>query len=489
MTDNSRLSDFAFLIEKNADGVIVIDDDGLVLFANPSAEEIFGRSAKDLVGAPIGVPIDRSGSAEIVILRPDGGQLDAEMRVVETSWNGRPALLASIRDVSARRALEEHTRQAQKMQALGQLTGGIAHDFNNLLMAVVGSLDMIQRRADDPRLKRLASNALQAAERGTRLTSQLLAFSRLQKLDLQPIDVSGLVGAMEGMLRNALGPTIGCRLALEPNLAPVLGDATQIEMALLNLAINARDAMPGKGELTVSTQARQITGDTDLENGEFIELRVRDTGIGMDANVAARAFEPFFTTKAAGQGTGLGLSMVYGVAKQSGGVARIESSPGQGTTVCLLFRAANGHAVTQGAEFASAPQAPNLAGVVVLVIDDDVEARGTVVEMLEYLGALTIQAGDGPSGLEAFDREGPDLLIIDYAMPGMNGADVATEVRGRDPKVPLVFASGYADSDALEFAANDAMILRKPFREAELGAVLKRALSARSASSPGNPGD
>ncbi len=228
------------------------------------------------------------------------------------------------------------------MEALGQLTGGIAHDFNNLLTVVVGGLDLIVRRAEDPKLERYARNALEAAERGARLTAQLLAFSRVQKLEVRPTLVAPLIANMRPLLRNVLGPGIEKKIDLHTTAVPVLADPTQLELAVLNLAINARDAMPGGGLLSITTRPIVITDDPEMDPGEYVELSIGDTGTGMPDEVMARAFEPFFTTKEIGKGTGLGLSMVYGVARQSGGTARIDSRAGEGTTVRLYFPRAKG---------------------------------------------------------------------------------------------------------------------------------------------------
>ncbi|MEO7865702.1 MAG: PAS domain-containing protein, partial [Sphingomicrobium sp.] len=253
-------------------------------------------------------------------------------------------LLAEARDITELKGAQEQLRQSQKMEALGQLTGGIAHDFNNLLTVVVGGLDLISRNVTDDRLKRYATNALTAAERGARLTAQLLAFSRVQRLEVRPTDVAPLIEGMRPLLTNVLGPSIGKKFRLHDTQISVMADPTQLELAVLNLAINARDAMPDGGDLTIATKPVQIADDPELEDGDYLELCVHDTGTGMPADVVARAFDPFFTTKEVGKGTGLGLSMVYGVARQSGGTARIESVPGEGATIKLYFRRADHNA-------------------------------------------------------------------------------------------------------------------------------------------------
>src|SRR5213076_3028046 len=257
------------------------------------------------------------------------------------------------------------------MEALGQLTGGIAHDFNNLLTVVVGGLDIIWKRADDPKLKRYAENALSAAERGARLTGQLLAFSRVQRLEVRPTYVAPLIQNMRPLLRNVLGPGIEKRFDLDEAMMPVMADPTQLEVAVLNLAINARDAMPDGGVLKFATKIVDVPGDPELDAGKYVELTISDTGVGMAPEIAERAFEPFFTTKEVGKGTGLGLSMVYGMARQSGGTARIESTPGEGTSVSLLFRKAD-EAVSESAAGAEEPQAamPAAARLSILVVDD-----------------------------------------------------------------------------------------------------------------------
>src|SRR6185503_9505470 len=255
-------------------------------------------------------------------------------------------LLFEARDITDLKAAQEQLRQSQKMEALGQLTGGIAHDFNNLLTVVVGGLDIIAKRAADAKLKRYADNALSAAERGARLTGQLLAFSRVQRLEVRPTYVAPLIQNMRPLLRNVLGPGISKKFELDEAMIPVMADPTQLEVAVLNLAINARDAMPDGGTLTFTTRPVQISGESDVEDGDYIQLTISDTGSGMPPEVVERAFEPFFTTKEVGKGTGLGLSMVYGMALQSGGAARIESRLGEGTAVKLLFRKADGAAAT-----------------------------------------------------------------------------------------------------------------------------------------------
>jgi CheY-like chemotaxis protein len=361
------------------------------------------------------------------------------------------------------------------------LTGGIAHDFNNLLTVVVGGLDIIVKRADEPKLKRYAENALAAAERGARLTGQLLAFSRVQRLEVRPTFVAPLIQNMRPLLRNVLGPGISKQFDLDEAMMPVMADPTQLEVAVLNLAINARDAMPEGGTLTFSSKRVEVTGEADIEDGDYIELTISDTGLGMPAEVLERAFEPFFTTKEVGKGTGLGLSMVYGMARQSGGSVRIESQPGQGTAVKLLFRRADDAVAeaTPGAEEPTSAVVP-LARLSVLVIDDDPDVRAFIVATLEEQGYRVRDAGDGREGLAAIEREVPDLVVLDFIMPGLSGAEVARQIRAKRPDQPILFVSGYSETEAVKRTAPEAPLLAKPFRADALQKAVRNALTAAS---------
>jgi CheY-like chemotaxis protein/two-component sensor histidine kinase len=373
---------------------------------------------------------------------------------------------------------QEQLRQSQKMEALGQLTGGIAHDFNNLLTVVVGGLDIISKRADDPKLKRSADNALAAAERGARLTGQLLAFSRVQRLEVRPTYVAPLIENMRPLLRNVLGPGIAKQFDLDKAMMPVMADPTQLEVAVLNLAINARDAMPDGGVLTFSSKQVRAKGEADLEDGDYIELTITDTGTGMPPGVLERAFEPFFTTKEVGKGTGLGLSMVYGMARQSGGAARIESTPGKGTAVKLLFRKSDSEVPQAGAGAEEGPTgetAPQRQSI--MVIDDDPDVRAFIVTTLEEQGYLVREAGDGREAIAALDDEKSDLIIIDFIMPGMSGADVARHILEQWPNQPIMFVSGYSETEAVKQAAPGAPLLAKPFRAEALNKAVRGALT------------
>jgi len=387
-----------------------------------------------------------------------------------------------LRDQERLKKAEDALRQSQKMEAVGQLVSGLAHDFNNVLGAVVAAFDMIVRRAaENERIRTFADAGMQAAQRGAKLTAQLLAFSRTQRIELTPLIICDVIESIEDFLARTVGPLIEIEFGLNPAPVPVLADATQVEMTVLNLALNARDAMPDGGRLFIGTTLRWIDADAELKAGEYVELIVRDTGVGMDKDTLARAIDPFFTTKPVGKGTGLGLAQVYGSARQAGGTARIESRPGEGTTVSVFYPR------TQ------LPVGPTLhdrigggivphGGARVLLVDDDEDLRAIVSKALEALGYEVTAVADGRSGLGELRFTRPDVLVVDFAMPGMNGADVAKAARELCPGLPVVLASGYSDTDAIERSIGaHAKLLRKPFRIDELlEAVAEAAELARS---------
>ena len=418
-----------------------------------------------------------SGEAKMERAGVPTAYLDVSMQPVRSDDGEIMYLLFEARDITELKAAQEQLRQSQKMEALGQLTGGIAHDFNNLLTVVVGGLDIIAKRAEDAKLKRYAENALAAAERGARLTGQLLAFSRVQRLEVRPIPVGPLIEEMRPLLRNVLGPGIEKRFHLEETPVSVMADPTQFEVAVLNLAINARDAMSDGGILTFSSKKVRVANDPELEDGDYVELCIADTGSGMTEEVAARAFDPFFTTKEVGKGTGLGLSMVYGMARQSGGTARIDSRPGEGTTVKLLFRiAAEETVVPASADSADDSPADILQSASIMVIDDDPDVRGFVVATLEEQGFEVREASGGGEALKSLAKEPADLIVLDFIMPGLSGAEVASRVRSKRPDQPILFVSGYSETEAVRRVAPDAPVLPKPFRAEVLVKAVRAAL-------------
>ncbi|HEY3949573.1 response regulator [Phenylobacterium sp.] len=386
-----------------------------------------------------------------------------------------------VKEMEARSEAEEALRQSQKMEALGRLTGGIAHDFNNLLQVVHGAFELIRRKPEDAeKVVGWSKNGLEAAERGASLTRQLLAFSRSQKLELRPFVVATLIAEMRNLLARTLGSEIVLGFDLDADEVPVMSDRTQLELAVLNLAINARDAMPDGGRLTIRTRIQTApTGDPLLEAGDYVALSVADTGEGMSPEVAERAFDPFFTTKQVGQGTGLGLSQVYGVARQAGGAARIESAPGTGTVVTLFLRRSTEPAEAPAAGDSQAPVLAPAEGRTILVVDDEAAVRALAADILQLLGYRVLQAASGAMALDMLSAARPDLMLFDYAMPDMNGAELARKAREMRPGVPIVFASGYADTEALESAVGgEAVILRKPFDMETLARTISALLRA-----------
>ena len=399
-------------------------------------------------------------------LRNDQGELIGAYQFVYD-------VTARMNDQERLRQAEEQLRQSQKMEAVGQLTGGIAHDFNNLLQGITGSLHVVQKRIAQGRtgdLDRFVTGAITSANRAAALTHRLLAFSRRQPLDPKPLDANPLVASMEDLLRRTLGETIELELRLADDLWATLCDANQLENAVLNLVINARDAMPDGGKLTIETVNANLKGATvDAENnikrGDYICISVIDEGMGMSREVINRAFDPFFTTKPIGEGTGLGLSMIYGFARQSEGLAQIDSELGRGTTVRLYLPRHLG-SVAQEVVAPRDETQGSQKGEVVVVVEDDTVVRGLIVETLNELGYYVLEAHDGPSGvalLEATQRV--DLLITDIGLPGLNGRHVAEAARSRHVEVKVLFITGYAE-DAVSsdgFLESGMSMLTKPF--------------------------
>jgi len=409
-----------------------------------------------------------------------------EARVAERTADLRAALDRLQAEVGERERAEEALRQAQKMEAVGQLTGGLAHDFNNLLTPVIGGLEIIARTLEEPRLKRIAETALESSRRGAKLTSQLLAFSRIQRIRMAPVKVNRVIESMKLMLKHTIGGEVTVRTRLAADAGLALCDENQLENAILNLAINARDAMPEGGVLTISTGLSREEDGVELDGGDYVCVAVADTGQGMSADVAARAIEPFFSTKPLGRGTGLGLAQVYGIARQSGGTLRIESKEGEGTIVRLLLPSAVAGAEEEGeADEAAGALGAAPAGRRIFVVDDDSAVREFLADSLVSLGHRVEMMDGGQAALDALANGPPDLMLIDFAMPEMNGAELAREVRLRHPGLPIVFVTGFAESDQLEGALGaEVSVLRKPFGIDELAAMV----AAHVGGSPGLSG-
>jgi PAS domain S-box-containing protein len=400
-----------------------------------------------------------------------------EKRVAERTADLSAALDRLQAEVGERLKAEEALRQAQKMEAVGQLTGGIAHDFNNLLTPVMGGLEILARKVEDPRLKRMAQSALESSRRGAKLTSQLLAFSRIQRISMAPVAVNDVIGNMQTLLRHTIGGEVAIGVKLDPDAGHALCDANQLENAVLNLAINGRDAMPDGGTLTISTSRVTLAEEADHAAGAFVRVIVADDGEGMSEEVLARAAEPFYSTKPMGKGTGLGLAQVYGIARQSGGTLRIDSRVGEGTRVEILLPAAAPPAPGAAPRETAAVPPESRRRATILVVDDDDDVRDFLVESLESLGHTVYRAADGEEALACVHAECPDLALIDYAMPGMHGAEVARLARASYPELPIVFVTGYADTEQLEAALGpDAPVLRKPFTVDDLADAVEANL-------------
>jgi len=405
--------------------------------------------------------------------------------VLERRVEGRTADLSAalerLRDeVGERERAEDALRQAQKMEAVGRLTGGIAHDFNNLLTPVIGGLEVIAGSVEEPRLKRLADAALESGKRGAKLATQLLAFSRIQRLRMAPVPVERVIANLSDILRHTIGGDIRITTDLGASGAHAMCDENQLENAILNLAINARDAMPDGGTLAIATAREPQAGAPDLAEGDYVRITVADTGFGMAPDILARATEPFFSTKPFGKGTGLGLAQVYGIARQSGGTVRIESEEGRGTRVHILLSAAAAPAETEGTDTARA-RTPALAtpAARILIVDDDADVRAFVADTLESFGHDVTACADGETALARLAEANPDLVLIDFTMPGMNGAELASALRTRQPGLPMAFVTGYAETEQLEAALGpDVPVLRKPFGVADLATLVGTLVGA-----------
>jgi signal transduction histidine kinase len=411
-------------------------------------------------------------------LEAQAGQLREVGVSLESQVAARTAELADANErlrgeAAERERMSEDLRQSQKMEAVGQLTGGIAHDFNNLLTGIVGSLDLMQTRITQGRtenLGRYIETAMSSANRAAALTHRLLAFARRQPLDPKPTDVNALISGMSDLLRRTTSEAIDLRVEPVPGLWPTLCDPHQLENAILNLVINARDAMPEGGVLAIRTaNGRRDPTDADprkrLLPPEYVCITVSDTGTGMPDDVLARAFDPFFTTKPLGQGTGLGLSMIYGFARQSQGQTHIESEVGRGTTVsiCLPRHEAVPPETVVTNEY---PDLPRGSGETVLVVEDEQVVRGLIVEVLHEFGYATLEAADGPSGLRVLQSDARiDLLVSDVGLPGLNGRQMADQARETRPELKVLFMTGYAEGAAMPSGFLDLgmALITKPF--------------------------
>jgi PAS domain S-box-containing protein len=475
------------------DLLLVADRSGVWRTVNPAWTRSFGWSEAELLGRTSQWLVHPEDSELIRSQVKKLGEADTTVRFTSRfrhkdgtyrwlSWTGvadGQHIYAVARDVTAEKAAAERLKaaeeallQSQKMEAVGQLTGGIAHDFNNLLTGIVGSLDLLQTRLNQGRVDNVAryiDAAMTSANRAAALTHRLLAFARRQPLIPKTVDANQLVVSLEDLMRRTIGETIDLAIEVSDDLWDTLCDPNQLESALLNLVINARDAMPDGGRLNIATANARV-GDVTADHpalapGDYICLTVTDTGTGMSAEVAARAFDPFFTTKPIGQGTGLGLSMIYGFARQSNGHATIDSKPGQGTSVRLYLPRHHGAAVAAPASADSLAER-SATGETVLVVEDEPVVRAIILEMLNEQGYRTLEAVDGPSGLRTLQgEERIDLLVTDVGLPGINGRQLADQAREIRPRLKILFITGYAESVAMAdgFLQPGMEMITKPF--------------------------
>jgi PAS domain S-box-containing protein len=487
--------------------------DGGMIAVSPAWTAVLGYTEQELLTRPYS-QIIHSDDVQTVIaaldtMRKTGQPTRFENRILAADGTHKPIgwtvspepdgvhFIAVGRDLSEEKARErdleqsqDQLRQAQKMEAVGQLTGGIAHDFNNLLQGITGSLDIVQKRIAQGRtgdLDRFISGAVASARRAAALTHRLLAFSRRQPLDPKPVAVNPLVASIEDLLRRTMGENIALEMVLAEGLWPTLCDSNQLESAILNLAINARDAMPDGGKLTIETCNAHLDGRyaarlSDVSPGQYVCICVTDTGTGMPPDVAERAFDPFFTTKAIGQGTGLGLSMIYGFARQSGGQARIYSEQGRGTTIKLYLPRHHGEVEQEPAASGLTQEHEAQRGEVVVVIDDEPVVRGLIVEVLAELGYRALDAEDGPSGLALLESTPRvDLLVTDLGLPGLNGRQVADAARERNPDLKVLFMTGYAENAAASsgFLDRGMSMITKPFAMESLATRIRSIIEEK----------
>jgi PAS domain S-box-containing protein len=512
------------IVDSAPDAIITIDNNRNIQWVNGSVDHVLGYGHSELLGQKLDVLLDTDNMLSPALAQNFSGQKNDVISVVGRYKNGksghfdismghwradqRDFVTTIWRDVTERMAadaalrdardalqksndelesrVEERTREretalrqlheSQKMESIGQLTGGVAHDFNNLLAVILGSLSLLKKTVpDDPRISRLLDRAIQGAERGATLTTRLLAFARRQELKTEIVALQTLIPEMLDFLRHSVGANVAIYVEIAPEICAVEVDANQLELALINLAVNARDAMPHGGSLKIACHNEEHGKSVGLSRDPFVCITVTDTGEGMSESTLARAQEPFFTTKGIGKGTGLGLSMVHGFTAQSGGAMRIRSQPGEGTRVTMWLPRAK-----QGAKPANAEDqvegATQVRSLRVLLVDDDILVSMGAADILLDLGHSVTEAQSGAEALKLLATDAQfDIVVTDYAMPGMNGFELAQRIKEKNPKLPIILATGYAElpaERAIEFEH-----LSKPYTSKDLASALEKATS------------
>ncbi|MET4804169.1 ATP-binding protein [Bradyrhizobium sp. LB11.1] len=486
------------VVETAVDGVILFDAQARILLFNPACERLFGYLANEVMNLDIGMLMSdkerpsslghapRFATGETVGLRKDGSSFPMDLSVGQAWQDGELIYVGIVHDLTARKLTEQQLQQAQKMETVGQLSGGIAHDFNNLLTVIIGNAELLSEQLKaQPDLRQFADDICESGERGAELTQRLLAFSRRQLLQPKAIDCRELLGSMLKLLKRTLRENIEIKTAFGPDTIQAFADRAQLESAVLNLALNAQDAMPSGGHLTLSTELAGIDQDyralhPEVASGAYALISITDDGEGMTPEVIERAFEPFFTTKEVGKGSGLGLSMVYGFAKQSDGHVSIYSEQGLGTTVRIYLPRAGGG--QSPADVLESEEAAPRGHETILIAEDDPFVRSSVILRVEALGYRVVAAVNGQEALQRLRTDaGIDMLFTDIVMPGgMSGWELADQARRIRPGLPVLFTSGYALETLVEQgrAQAQAVVLTKPYRKAELAQRLRDAFAA-----------
>src|SRR5262245_25984583 len=499
---------FRSIFESLPDPLVICDTAGAIRLVNPSFTRVFGFSEPEVLGDSVRRLFERAEDAQLFLgsepappaapgkpqaarFRRRSGELFPATTVqaaIVGSSGSRLGRLVLIHDATTERQQETLLLQAQRMEAVGQLTGGVAHDFNNLLTVILGNIELLEPKLADALSQSLAGEAREAAEMGARLTDRLLTFARRQRLETQSINLNEFVLGLTELLRRTIGTPIDLSTALASDLWPTVADPGQVESAVVNLVINARDAMPGGGRLVIETfnatlDAGDVADVPGMAAGDYVVLSVADTGHGMAPEVRARAFEPFFTTKPAGKGSGLGLATIYGFARQSGGNATIYSEPDKGTTVNLYLPRA-GRGTAEETASAAGSEVHASSGETVLIVEDDDRVRRLTARRLMDLGYRVLEADHGAEALAILAEESDvQIVFSDLVMPGgMSGFDLARQVRERFPRVRVILTSGYSAElmSQADIAQLDLQLLRKPYRQSELARVFRAALADRS---------